>query len=532
MRAARTVVLVVAVLVALAPGVARGDEPSESATSSGLPWLRVGHVAGARAEITDRAGRTVILRGVNVAGLEDDFYRAPDGSAAGPGPFWPVDPSAYVQSCPANSNRAGQPPVCEVQAGLPEYEQSAADTSQNDLAQMRALGFNVIRLPVSWSLLEPTPGDGIPAQAVGGQAPFNAYVEASFTSFWLNRVPSDPQTGAALPRGQAPGPGLQDHYIGAIAQLAEHFKDDSTVVGYEIMNEPLPGFIPFPGPFDQGYLYPFYRRVIDAVTGVRDGISCPTGISYTAACGYRSLGIHDRRHLFFFEPMAIRNVTDFSVGISAPFSSYRNLVYAPHAYTHVFTADTNVPGGQAPRVYPVSYDQALQTADLEARLMRAALFVGEYGNASANDNDILAKETAAQDRATAGSTHWLWKSNCSPVGSCWGVYAGASPAENGPMVATRQQYLSRVYPRSTAGVLSSYSYDAAQRTFTMSASSRRSVRLGRRDRETVVYIPSTVSGQVTVSGATVLDGVVTNPDQSRLAYAAPTGTGTYTISVG
>ena len=43
-------------------------------------------------------------------------------------------------------------------AGAPEWQQSAAPGSLDDLAQMRALGFNVIRLPVSWSQLEPTPG--------------------------------------------------------------------------------------------------------------------------------------------------------------------------------------------------------------------------------------------------------------------------------------------------------------------------------------------------------------------------------------
>jgi hypothetical protein len=35
-----------------------------------------------------------------------------------------------------------------------------------------------------------------------------------------------------------PQPGLQDHYIGAIAALARRFINDPTVVGYEIMNEP------------------------------------------------------------------------------------------------------------------------------------------------------------------------------------------------------------------------------------------------------------------------------------------------------
>lgn len=590
-QAASAVLLSVAALT-VAPAVgARAATPS-------LPWLRVAAQVGGRPQVVDPAGRTVILRGTNLVGLEDDFYRQPDGSEGGAAPFWPIDPSAYRGTCPANSFRAGEPPVCELQAGLPEYQQSAAASSENDLAQIRALGFDVIRLPVSWSLLEPAPGrydpayidriaqvvdwarqqgiyvlidmhqdaysrftpetaplsasplasasiesanhadgapawavlaSGVPAEAVNGQPELNAYVEAAFTSFWLNRVPTD-ANGSPLPQGEAPGPGLQDHYIGAIARLATRFKNDPAVVGYEIMNEPLPGVIPFPGPFDQGYLFPFYRRVIDAITGTSDGIVCPTGITYSAACGYRSLGIDDRRHLFFFEPMVVRNETDFAVGASAPFSSYPNLVYAPHVYTHVFTVDTNDPTGTASKVYPVSYDQAMQTADAEARLLRAALLVGEYGNGSADDPRILAPETAALDRAGAGATQWLWKSNC--TGSCWGVYEGAAPAQNGPVIASREQFLSRAYPRAVAGQLKSFSYDPASRTFAMNAADGTRVRRGDRGRETMVYVPPGVPGAVGVTGAAALDTVVSEPDGSRLLYVAPTGGGAYAVTVG
>jgi len=131
---------------------------AQAAASTGLPWLRVSPAAGARPQIMDSAGRTVVLRGVNAVGLEDDFYRAANGSAAGPSPFWPVAPSSYSGVCPANSSVAGEPPLCEAQAALSAYQQSAAAGAQNDFAQMRTLGFNVVRLPVSWSLLEPRPG--------------------------------------------------------------------------------------------------------------------------------------------------------------------------------------------------------------------------------------------------------------------------------------------------------------------------------------------------------------------------------------
>jgi endoglycosylceramidase len=590
-------------LLAESPGTA------SPAGAPALPWLAVSHPSNSLAQITDPAGRTVILRGVNLVGLEDDYYMTPNGQEPGAAPFWPLSTSDYEGKCPVNSHDISEPPVCEVQAGLPEYEQSDSWSSQNDLAQMRGLGFNFIRLPVSWSQLEPTPGiysstyinriaqvvqwageqgiyvlidmhedsysrftpetapvsvppvitptqesgghadgappwavmaDSAPALAVDGQGELNTYAEAAFTNFWLNAIPKD-SAGTPLPQGAAPGPGLQDHYIGAVAALAARFKGNSTVVGYDLMNEPLPGLVAAPGVFDQNYLFPFYRRIIDAVAGTHDGVVCPAGTPYTAACGYRDLGIDDTRHLFFVEPMAARNLTDVAVGLSLPFTSDKNIVYEPHAYTHVFTVDTDVPGGVASDVYPVNYNQAMITATAEARVIGAALFIGEFGNANSDDNTILAAETAAIDKAGVGSSLWAWKGNCNPgttAAQCepglWSVFEGdaaAAPAQNGPLLKTRLLYLARVYPRATAGHLLSFAYTPSDASFTMEATSLAPVVRGDRDEETIVYIPPLVRGSVSVNGAAVFDAVVQNPEGSRLAYVAPTGAGTYGVTV-
>jgi hypothetical protein len=598
-----------AALAALSAVLLTGGAGHAATAPSPLPWLSVSHPDGALAQISDPAGRTVILRGVNLVGLEDDIYSTPSGAEPGSAAFWPISPSAYNGDCPTNSHDIGEPPVCEVQAGLPEFDQSDLPNSRNDLAQMRGLGFNFIRLAVNWSQLEPTPGlysttyidriaqvvqwagqqgiyvlidmhednysrftpetaplsvppllgpvtesaghadgappwavssDGFPALAVDNQGPLDLFVEAAFTNFWLNLVPRD-GAGKPVPQGEAPGPGLQDHYVGAVAALASRFKDDSTVVGYDIMNEPLPGALAAPGVFDQGYLYPFYRRVIDAVAGTRDGSICPMGISYSAACGYPSLGINDTRHLFFVEPMAIRNLTDVAVGLSLPFTSDRNLVYEPHAYTHVFTVDTLLPGGVASALYPPSYAQAMVTAEAEARSMGAAMFVGEFGNSNVNDGSILAQETAAIDQAGAGSSVWAWKGDCPPsttAAQCepglWSVFEGDTanpPAQNGPLIRSRLLYLSRVYPRATAGRLEGFAYDPSTQSFTMNATSRMPIASGSRDRETAVYVPPLVRGVVTVNGAAVLDVVLSQPDGSRIAYVAPTGGGTYGVDV-
>jgi endoglycosylceramidase len=574
----RRVLVVAAAALALAassPAVTASTAPPPFRPAA-LPWLHVEPSADGPSRLADQWGRTVILRGTNVTGLEDDYYRRGAGGRAWEQPFWSQDRRDYDGMCPVNSHDIVNPPLCEVDAGRPAYEQSAAAGSHNDLAQMRALGFNVIRLTLSWSLLEPTPGrydriyldrisqvvrwaqeqgvyvildmhqdnysrfipetspvevpplltatpgsgnhndgappwavltDGEPSVAPLGQAPFNAQMEAAFTSFWLNRT-------APVAQGEAPGAGLQDHYIGAMAALARRFKGNSTVVGYEIMNEPLPGYLPPPA-FEAGWLYPFYGRVIDAITGP-------------------GLGIADTRHAFFFEPTATRNLVDASLQASLPFSDYPNLVFAPHVYTHVFTVDRlvlNAPPSQSP--YPLSWDQAFQTAEAEARAMGTALFVGEYGNGSNEDDEVLANETAAQDRHQVGSTVWTWKANCVCTG-VWSTYAAdqsAPPAQNLDLIPTRQKYLSRPWPRAVAGQLLGYAYDTDRRSFTVSATSDRRVRRGDQRRETLVYLPPVVRGQVSLTGAAVLDKVVANPDGSRLAAVAPTGAGAYTLSV-
>lgn len=43
-----------------------------------------------------------------------------------------------------------EPPICEIGAGSGKYNQSAADQSMNDFAQLRAFGFNALRLCLSW----------------------------------------------------------------------------------------------------------------------------------------------------------------------------------------------------------------------------------------------------------------------------------------------------------------------------------------------------------------------------------------------
>jgi endoglycosylceramidase len=573
--------------------VVRGQTPSSpAATSTPLPWLHVEHPAGDRPFVADQQGRYRILRGVVAAGLID-FWSGADRSQARPAPFYPIDPAAYAGRCPANYSVIRVPPLCE-----------------EDFRQMRELGFDVVKLGLSWSLLEPSPGrydgtyldriqqvvrwardsdiyvildmhqnawsryfpddsrsipgglaeppslsdhtgapawavftDGLPSARFLGQRELNAAVQAAMTNFWLDR------SGDSLPQGEAPGIGLQDHYIGALAALARRFRDDSTVAGYSLFNEPQQGFLPF-GMFEDAFLMPFYRRVIDALTGAGDGLPCSASSPAFPACGYPDLGIHDRRHIFFLDANQFRELTDLPTHMALPLSTYPNLVYGLHAYTHVYTLDRAFGADPASSPYPFSYDQSLRLADIGARLTGAALMITEYGDDPGDDPVILRQEAATAERYLAGTTFWTWKENCG-AGNPWGVYAGVYPSSgsqhcsydrgrpdsapkpvDGGLRPARARLLVRGYPAAVDGILLSYSYDPYRGGFTMRARAAGLVPSGARARETVVYLPADAGGQVSVTGLALVDGVEPAPGGGRLVYVAPTGPGDYSVSAG
>ena len=135
MRKGRAGFVAVLAALLLVPLAAAGNEPA--APQTGLSRVHV--VRGPRPYIADALGRQVLLRGVNTNQLGD-----------------------YYQDDPH----------------LP----STVPLTEDDFAQMSALGFNTVRLIVHWSLLEPRRGvidDAYLArvrQAVGWAADHDMYV--------------------------------------------------------------------------------------------------------------------------------------------------------------------------------------------------------------------------------------------------------------------------------------------------------------------------------------------------------------------
>jgi len=494
-----------------------------------LPWLHVAHPSSGRAYIADPDGRLVVLQGAIPASLVQ----------YGPSPVlpFPLDPAAYDGGrCPAAPQWSPYPPSC-----------------QSDLKSMATLGFNSVRLPISWSVLEPDRGrfdetyldrllqivgwarelrmyviidmhqnafspfvgsgdgvtlrynsgaprwatftDGFPSRVYGGQREINPAVFQATTNFWYDRE------------------GIQDEYIAAIAHVAHRFKDDSTVAGYGVYNEPWFGWNLPPG-FEDLLLFPFYRRVIDAITGTHDGLPCWSGFFMPAVCGYRDLGVDDRRHLMFLDTGLLREVTDFPTHLGLPISSYPNLVLALHPYTHIYTFDAIL---KKPRSsYPWGgFDQGWNFAELEARAIDAALFAEELGDDPGDDGFILGSQLAETERHRTGFAFWTW----AETGGTWGMFDSTS----GCLRKGREELLARVYPRASADSNVTYHYDSRTGAFSLAATG------GAGDAPTVIYIPPEVGGEVSIGGSAALS-TSASPDGSRLATVSPTG-GPFTVSL-
>jgi endoglycosylceramidase len=517
-------------LVVLGAALAAGSGASAVAASlppapaRGLSFLHVGPVSGPAGlrQIVDANGRVTLLKGVNVDGLVD-YWRKDLGLS------YPTGPAAYAGgACPPDDPSVEGVRLCDF-----------------DFAQMRPLGFDAIRLNLSWSLLEPNPGQidqaylariaqvvdwakaqGIyivldihqdawskyvytppgqscppPLQSTRGYdgAPAWASVHVSPVCALNGTRELDAAVGEAFQRlysdvAAPDGVGLQEHYAATLTALARRFAGEPAVAGYEVINEPSPGFNAVPGAMDATELFPFYGKVVNAVLQA----------------------VPRFRQLFFLEPNAERNLTDQPQALVpwSTFSAYPNVVYAPHVYTGVFTLDQELTGQ---RFFPP--DGGYRSSIADAKTLDTPLWVGEFGNNPSDDQTLLRTSYSLQDQYGLAGTLWLWKENANDVNPSffWGVYG--PPFGAGTPQPRRQKFVDRAFALSTAGTLQSQHYDPDASSFELRATSQR-VGTGDRGAATVVFLPQNVNGAVTAENA---DLELFDRFGAREAYVYPRG---------
>lgn len=408
--------------------------------------------------IRDTQGRAVLLRGVNarVEGVFDVTFD--DGRA----PLEPIPP-----------------------------------LGRSDCERMQALGFDFLRMPVSWSALEPDRGrfdeayldkvavaakcagdagvyvlvdmhqdayskeigeDGAPLWAIQpppnmllggpltdlGARRFSAQVTAAFSTFF---DPSDPA-------------GVRAAFLDAFAHVAARFADDADVVGFEVFNEPLAG---------------------------EDAIA-----SFNAEAAARARGVAPKK-LVFFEPSSVRNITDQATLATRPFAETGG-VYAPHVYTHVFTSTAALATLTEDDLRP-----SIDHAHLEAQAWGTPLVIGEFGigPTATNANAWVGFELDLMDEYFAGSSFWLWKEESQ---DSWGLFDHDAAAGTWTERASFVAAVSRPHASRIAGTPTGTTWDATTKTLT--AHYDRTV-----DAPNLLWVGAARVGSVTCDGVAVPETV-------------------------
>lgn len=433
-------VVLLAVPLVIGPPAAVGPQESEPAAATGdLERLQVlpASAPGGLPVIGDATGRQVILRGVNVNQLIDYYLRDPAVPATGP-------------------------------------------LTDDDFAQIASMGFDVVRLGMSWSRLEPTRGEldraylGQIKEAVASAKAHGIYTVLDMHGdAWGNALAKPDQqcdggteptkgwdgapawatiTDGALhcqfmARDLAPAvataytnfytdrDGIQTELLRSWAAVVREFADESAVAGYDLLNEPGIGANP---PIGSGLLLGRYYDA--AISAIRAAEADAGGFP----------------HLVFFEPSVLWSGLAFDVTPPPGFTDDRQLVFAPHPYSESISMD------QSFGLTIASIERNLAVSAEAAASYGAALWAGEWGWFGDPDVDGTNVERMldAQDRLGIGGAFWVWRQGCgSPETGADAETSGnlvsvdCATGELSPPPAGFAEPLSRAYARAIPGRL-------------------------------------------------------------------------------
>jgi endoglycosylceramidase len=295
-------------------------------------------------------------------------------------------------------------------------------------------------------------GDGAPEWAIrpNGKEPIDLGAE---TPWWLKNI--DPAVVNSWINfwSYTNHKDLQDHYALAWQKVAERFKDNPYVIGYDLMNEPWGGdllkvFIT--GEFERKQLYDFYNRLIPKIRAI------------------------DQNKYLFFEP------TPAPVTFGAPSNlpaiidtrTPSKLVYAPHCYPY----DTHEGLGYSASSKKNLIDwERERKKDVTQKNNNIPLVTGEFG-LSPNNAEFDVYLTDFMNMSDRNQWHWTYWSN---------DRGGWSPLNDDGTETAILQYLVRTYPKAIAGKIISLNFDNSTKVFTMTYSSNPTI-----NKPTEIFVPN------------------------------------------
>jgi len=242
----------------------------------------------------------------------------------------------------------------------------------------RSMGFNVARLPVSWAQLEPSNGwysttyvDMILkiadlAEQKGMYIVLDMHQDRmdGFPSWFLTKFKDTDQ--AAL--GFWSDPTLKAELINVWKSLALRLKEEKAIFGYDLLNEPYGGSIPWQefAPI----LNEFYTKLISEIRNA------------------------DAKHVVLFEPVEGASILGEHIALKPEGD---NMVFSPHMYVR----------GQ------VGYLESifLRLHELSASIWNIPLWIGEFGGATVEISDRDSLDSLASmldlfDRYELGWAYW------------------------------------------------------------------------------------------------------------------------------
>jgi len=389
----------------------------------------------------------------------------------------------------------------------------------DDCRRMRELGFDLLRLPINWSGVEPVKGaygaaylDRVDASVACAadaglfvvidihQDAYSKEIGEDGAPLWAIQPPPTQLLGGPLNdlgdrRASAQvmdafrtffdvndASGLQAAFATMIGHVAARWATHPAVIGFELFNEPITGTLE---------LDAFHKWAAEAVRAAAP------------------------QKLVFFEPIAVRNLTDFIPLPSAPFPVDGG-VYAPHIYTYVFQSDqTAFENATADQL-----EASVAAARAEATAFDTPLWIGEFGAGPTNDASH-ARWTQTQmqlhDRYFASNAYWVWKESSQ---ASWGLYdhdASTGAWTERPHVAL---WLSRIHVARIAGTPKSLESSVAGDHVELSLSSAS-------DAPHSIYIPE----RFAATAVATCDGqVITAPRDAATGLVELACTGTLVVS--
>jgi len=204
-------------------------------------------------QIVDAAGKPLLLRATNLGNwlVPEGYMWLFEG-----GPQSPSEIRALVMELLGPEGSA---------AFWQKYRENYV--SHDDIALLHRVGFNAIRVPLHYSLFESDEAEGFKLldRLIDWSRAEGIYVVLD-----LHAAPGG-QTGANIDDSAGypwlyQSPQEQEHLTAIWRRLAAHYRDEPTVLGYDLLNEPIPHF-PKLAPLNSE-LEPLYKKLSNEIRKV------------------------------------------------------------------------------------------------------------------------------------------------------------------------------------------------------------------------------------------------------------------------